>query len=168
MKLAYLEADKTGVVNTTLGAFAETLIARGVRVVGLTQTDTPRPKTHHCDMDVKVLPDGDVIRISQDLGAEARGCRLNTDALERAVAQVLPRLDDADVLIVNKFGKHEAEGRGFREVIAEAVARNIPVIVGTNGLNAQAFQTFCGGEAQCLPTQLPSLLNWLLQDRAAA
>ena len=27
----------------------------------------------------------------------------------------------ADVLIVNKFGKHEAEGRGFRMVVAEAL-----------------------------------------------
>ena len=50
----------------------------------------------------------------------------------------------ADLLIVNKFGKHEAEGRGFRDVIAEAVAMDIPVLVGINALNRSAFESFCG------------------------
>lgn len=168
MKLAYVEADNSGTVNRILHEFAQTLLARGLRVVGTTQTDTPRPKSHHCDMDVQVLPDGDIIRISQDLGESASGCRLDTDALEQAVFQVKNRLQDADLLIINKFGKHEAEGRGFREVIAEAVARDIPVVVGTNGLNIKAFQAFCDGSAQCLSAEVPSLLHWLQSDRAAA
>lgn len=168
MKIAYINSDRTGAVNTALSELAKYLLDRGVRVVGTTQTDTPRQDGHKCDMDVKVLPDGDVIRISQDLGLNSRGCRLDPDALEQAVAQTLARLDTAELLIVNKFGKHEADGRGFREVIGAALARGIPVVVGTNGLNLAAFQEFSAGQAVGLPADVPELLNWLEGFRAVA
>lgn len=160
MNLAYVISDQTGAVNRALSSLADALMARGLRVIGTTQTDTPRPKTHHCDMDVRVLPEGTIIRISQDLGPNSRGCRLDPNALETAVAQTQARLDGADILIINKFGKHEAEGRGFREVIGEAAARGIPVIVGTNGLNVDAFQDFCDGTATALPAEAQALLDW--------
>jgi hypothetical protein len=38
----------------------------------------------------------------------------------------------AGALIVNIFGKHEAEGRGFRAVITLTLSMHIPVIVGIN------------------------------------
>lgn len=167
MNLAYILSDTTGQVNRALTDTALGLLGQGVAVVGTVQTDTPRPKTHHCDMDVRVLPEQDIIRISQDLGPNSRGCRLDPNALEQAVALTAARLDGAQCLVVNKFGKHEAEGRGFREVIAEAVARDIPVIVGTNGLNVAAFQDFCGGAAVELPADPAVMLDWLQSALAA-
>jgi hypothetical protein len=114
-------------------------------------------------MDVKVLPDGPVIRISQSLGREARGCRLDPSALERAVGLVEARLaEGVDCLIVNKFGKHEAEGRGFRTAIAEALSADVPVLVGLNRLNADAFVQFTGGVAVELPPTLEALSDWML------
>ncbi|WP_319826428.1 DUF2478 domain-containing protein [Thalassovita sp.] len=163
MKLAYIQSDATGEVNRALTDAATRLMEQGVSVVGTIQTDTPRPKSDSCDMDVRVLPDGDVIRISQDLGPESRGCKLDPNALEQAVAQTMDRLDRAQLLVVNKFGKHEADGRGFREVIAEALARDIPVIVGTNGLNLQAFLDFCGGEATQVLATPDSIVDWARQ-----
>lgn len=75
---------------------------------------------------------------------------------------VLTRLAaGADVLIVNKFGKHEAEGRGFREAIAEALARDIPVLVGVNRLNLAAFEEFSGGLAVPLLPQEDALCAWI-------
>ncbi|MEP2531562.1 DUF2478 domain-containing protein [Shimia sp.] len=168
MKLAYVQSDKTGQVNLLLAKAAQTLIDNGVRVVGTTQIDTPNPNATKCDMDVRVLPDGDVFRISQNLGQNARGCRLDTDALERAVAQTIPRLQDAELLIINKFGKHEAEGRGFRELIGEALSRDIPVLVGTNALNIDAFQEFCDGQATCLTAEPDVVLTWLRSTDVAA
>ncbi|MEX5726690.1 hypothetical protein Ga0609869_000043 [Rhodovulum iodosum] len=58
-----------------------------------------------------------------DLPARNVACRLDPAALETAVGLVAAGLSSgADLLIVNKFGKHEAAGRGFRYVVAEAVA----------------------------------------------
>lgn len=120
-------------------------------------------------MDVRVLPDGAVLRISQDLGPQARGCRLDPATLETAVGLVAASLSSgADLLIVNKFGKHEADGRGFRNVIAEAVALDIPVLVGLNSLNQTAFETFAEGLAIELPPDPIALMAWVKEVAVTA
>ena len=163
MKIAYTMASGRGDTDLLLADVAQELKARGVKTCGTVQINTDRPDTHRCDMDVKVLPDGPVVRISQSLGKEARGCRLDPSALETAVVMASEALrTGAEVLIVNKFGKHEAEGRGFRDLIAEALALDIPVLVGTNALNREAFEAFTGGEAVALPPVVSQLLSWML------
>ena len=82
--------------------------------------------------------------------------------LETAVGLVkADLLSGAHLLIVNKFGKHEAEGRGFRNVIAEAVAMDIPVLVGLNTLNRPAFESFTQGLAVQLPSDHAALMAWV-------
>jgi hypothetical protein len=115
-------------------------------------------------MDVRVLPDGPILRISQDLGRASRGCRLDPAALETAVGLVSASMGPgSDLLIVNKFGKHEAQGRGFRTVIAEALSKGIPVLVGINTLNLPAFEEFAEGLATRLPPEPTALEIWAVQ-----
>jgi nucleoside-triphosphatase THEP1 len=162
MKVAFTMAPGRGDVDFVMAALAGRLQDLGLAVCGTVQVNSERPDDGPCDMDVKVLPAGPVIRISQSLGKEARGCRLDPDALESAVALVGMRLAaGADVLIVNKFGKHEAEGRGFRELIAEALSRDIPVVVGLNRLNAPAFRDFTDGMAVELPPHAEEISAWI-------
>lgn len=161
MKIAYTMAPGQGDTDLILFALASAIIRRGGRPVGTVQINTKREGINRCDMDVRILPDGETIRISQTLGCESRGCRLDPDALERAVGRVEAELaKGADCLIVNKFGKHEAEGRGFRPVIADALARDIPVLVGINGLNQDAFIDFVDGIATELVPELTALEEW--------
>ena len=135
MKLAYTMSPVRGDTDLILAQLAANLSARGLRCCGAVQINTECPDAGPCDMDVKVIPGGEVLRISQSLGPGARGCRLDPSALETAVGQVAARLDaQTDLLIVNKFGKHEAEGRGFRDLIGAALEMDVPVLV---GLNAQ-------------------------------
>lgn len=162
MHIAYTKAPGKGDTDLLLHEAAAQLQARGYRLAGTVQINTDRERNGPCDMDVKVLPDGPVIRISQNLGRGARGCRLNPSALETAVAQVETSLaQGVDCLIVNKFGKHESEGRGFRPVIVDALSRGIPVLVGLNQLNENDFLTFAEGLAKELEPQSPALLDWL-------
>lgn len=161
MRIAFTMAPGRGDTDLLLERLANTLLSRGARLAGVVQTNTECATGGPCDMDVRVLPDGPVIRISQSLGAGARGCRLNPEALEEAVGHVAAQMEaGADLLIVNKFGRHEAEGRGFRPLIAEALARDIPVLVGLNRLNAEAFHEFVDGMAQELEPKLGALLDW--------
>jgi nucleoside-triphosphatase THEP1 len=162
MKLAYTMAPGRGDTDLVLERLAADVTARGLRCCGTVQINSERADAGHCEMDVRVLPDGAVLRISQDLGPQARGCRLDPAALETAVAMVASTLSSgADLLIVNKFGKHEAEGRGFRNVIAEAVAMDIPVLVGLNTLNRTAFENFAEGLALRLPSDPAALMAWV-------
>lgn len=154
-------APGRGDTDLLLERFSIDLMKRGVRCSGTVQVNTERADGGPCDMDVKVLPSGPIIRISQSLGANARGCRLDPSALEDSVAQVASDLaNGTDLLIINKFGKHEAEGRGFRDVIAQALATGIPVLVGVNSLNLAAFNVFTGDAGTRLVPSLQSLIDW--------
>ena len=169
MHIAFTMAPGRGDTDLLLHGFAQALIGRGLRPRGLVQVNTARADAGPCDMDVQVLPAGPVIRISQSLGPAARGCRLDPGALETAVGRVAASLDGgADCLIVNMFGKLEAEGRGFRPVIAEALSRGIPVIVGLNPLNAPAFHAFTAGTAAEVAPRPDALRDWLFPIVEAA
>lgn len=162
MRIACTMAPGRGDTDLILFGLARQLAARGLRCCGTVQINTERPDAGPCDMDVQVLPDGPALRISQDLGRDSRGCRLDPQALETAVGLVASAMaEGADLLFVNKFGKHEAEGRGFREVIAAALTRDIPVIVGVNRQNLAAFEAFAGGLAVTLPPREAALLAWV-------
>lgn len=162
MRIACTMAPGRGDTDLLLFSLAEGLARAGIKTVGTVQINTDTSCNGPCDMDVRLLPDGPDIRISQSLGREAKGCRLNPDALETAVQQVSARLQDgADCLIVNKFGKHEADGRGFRDVIAQAIALELPVLVGLNALNQARFSDFVGGSYENLPPTPEALRSWI-------
>lgn len=162
MKLAYVRSSRRGGTDQLLTEFAYRQIAIGRRVIGVVQINTDRPNNHRCDMDVQILPGSSTIRISQDLGAGSRGCRLDPEALEQAVAELAPQIETgADLLIVNKFGKHEADGRGFRSLIARGLELNIPVIVGISALNEEAFLEFSAGHAAKVFADQTHLDEWI-------
>lgn len=169
MKFAYTMALGRGEMDLVLERLATDLAARGLRCCGTVQINRKRADAGPCDMDVRVLPDGAILRISQNLGPQARGCRLDPASLETAVGLVAAGLSSgADLLIVNKFGKHEAEGRGFRNVIAEAIAMEVPVLVGLNALNRRAFDIFAEGMAIELPPEPAALRAWVESVTATA
>lgn len=162
MDIACTMAPGRGDTDLLLLRLAGSLVAEGLRPVGTVQINSERNDGDPCDMDVKVLPDGPIVRISQSLGRGSRGCRLDTSALEVAVGHAGAELArGADCLIINKFGKHEAEGRGFRPLIVEALALDIPVLVGLNALNAPAFDAFVDGPCTRIEPRDRDLSEWV-------
>jgi len=161
MEIAYITAREQGKSDVLLFQAAAQLAERGLRLAGVVQINSDRPDCHRCDMDVAVLPDGPIIRISQSLGRQAKGCKLDPSALEAAVVEVQARLGETtDLLILNKFGKHEANGRGFRDLIAEALSEGIPILTAVNHLNEKAFLEFTDGIATKLPADIKALSEW--------
>lgn len=162
MYLGYVSLPGRGANDRFLGQVAAQLQDRGLRLAGTVQSNIERPGRRKCDMDIIVLPDGPVLRISEDRGDLARGCRLDAGVLEQAVAGVAQAMPGADLLIVNKFGKQEAEGRGMAALIAKALEQNIPVLLGVNGLNLPAFKAFAGGFETPLTVATEDVLDWCL------
>lgn len=161
--------SRLGVVVYDDGLSADILIARcaaalaasGYRLGGIVQSNPHRPGRRRCDMYVKDLLGGDEIKISLDRGNEARGCRLDPDAfaridtwVERAV------LERVDLLIINKFGKEEAHGRGLRPVIANALIADIPLVIGVSTQNLSDFLTFVGDSASRLRPDIEAMTAW--------
>jgi len=161
--------SRLGVVVYDDGVFSDALIAQcaaslvalGYRLGGIVQSNVHRDGQRRCDMYVKDLLGGDEIKISLDRGNEARGCRLDPDAfarintwVERAV------LERVDLLIINKFGREEAHGRGLRPVIAEALIAEIPLLIGVSTRNLCDFLTFIGASATRLSPEIESITAW--------
>jgi len=162
MRLGYITTEGRGAADRCLAGLAEDLAAGGHRVAGAVQINRETRDCQRCDMILRLLPSGHELRISQALGAGARGCRLDPGGLEQAVAEVAAALEaDPEALILNKFGKQEAEGRGFRPLIGEALARGLPVLLAVNLSNLPPFEAFAEGMAERLPCDRAVLARWL-------
>lgn len=129
-------------------AFARSLVAcateGGLRVAGLVEDDRPRPDRARCDMILHELASGERLLISEYRGKEARGCRLDPDALLRAGELARRGLAEADLLILNKFGKIECEGGGLRSLIVDALDRTVPIVIFVARRNLEAWREFVG------------------------
>lgn len=160
MKLGFVSVQGKGRIDLLLADVVARLEAHGVAMAGTVQTNIERSDRPRCDMELRLLPDGPTVRISEDRGGQARGCRLDAGALEQSVVWVAGALEKAELLVVNKFGKQEAEGRGLATSIADALERGLPVLVGVNRLNLPAFLAFADGMAQELPPDPARIADW--------
>lgn len=167
--LGYVVSEARGEGDRLIHAVAMRLREAGVPLAGAVQTNEERDPARKCDMDLHILSGHDTVRISQDLGLLSRGCRLDPDGLERAVGLVAAALADRPaLLIVNKFGKQEIDGRGFRPLIGEALAEGIPVLVAVKAGNLDAFLAFAEDMAEALPKDVDAIADWCHAHREAA
>lgn len=165
MQIAFILSQKRDEANDLLRVLAQDLLVQGYSLCGCVQSSCQGQDRRSCDMDLRLIPSEKFIRISQNLGREARGCRLDSAALEQAVALLEQDLKPScDLLIINKFGKHEAEGRGFATLIASAIEQKIPVLLAVNALNHQDFLDFAGDYAQQLCADYSALKDWVLKQ----
>src|SRR5215472_8916334 len=147
--------------DALLARCAAALAASGYRLGGVVQSNAYRRGRRRCDMYVKDLLGGDEVKISLDRGNEARGCRLDPDAFARIDAWIKRAVHErVDLLIINKFGKEEAHGRGLRPVIAEALMAEIPLVIGVSIRNLSEFLTFIGDFATRLRPDVEAITAW--------
>lgn len=168
----YITMTQAGAADALLFDLAARLRARGLRLAGAVQRNVDRDPARRCDMDLHVLAAGAVVRISQNLGTQARGCRLDAAGLEQAVGLVGAALgsgpDDVpdsgpDLLLVNKFGKQEVDGRGFRPLIAQALLQDIPVLTAVSSGNLAGFLAFADDMADSVPATPEAVEAWCLR-----
>ncbi|HMQ40445.1 MAG TPA: DUF2478 domain-containing protein [Paracoccus sp. (in: a-proteobacteria)] len=145
--LGWLDQAETGGgdgAHRLMREIAATLGTEGVPVRGAIQTNQPAANCH-CDMSLEILGDGGPeVVISQDLGPSATGCRLDAGALELAAQRVLNTLPEARLVVLNKYGKQEIMGRGMVAVIADAMDRDLPVLISVAPEQQAEFLSFAG------------------------
>lgn len=147
MALGYMIASER--TEAALAVVARSLLAEGWRLAGALQATTPAAGGRS-DMDLEILGGGGRVRISQCLGALSQGCRLDTGALETAVGRVEAQLAQSrpQLLLVNKFGKIELAGRGFRPLIGWALGEDIPVLLSVAPEMLDGFLAFTEGAGE--------------------
>lgn len=153
---------ETGDIDGFLADIAASLQARGLSVRGVLQSRGAAGGECHCaDMDLSTIGSGRTFRISQPLGNGSRGCRLHPGALAECSSFLEKELEHgADLLILNRWGRGESEGRGFRDLIGTAVMLNIPVLTAVRPTYADAWTEFGTGAACDLPMEHAAILDW--------
>lgn len=166
MNIGYLCDDDESRTDSVLTAVARRAAQAGIRLAGTVQPVTADPAAGTCQIVLALLPDEERRDISfppqpgtqQDAD---QGCCLNPAALEDAVLVVHRRLPAAQALVVNKFGRQEAAGRGLVAAIGEACERGLPVLVGVAPAWKETFLAFAGGHAVSLAAQEHVVFDWL-------
>lgn len=167
--LGYVIGAERGAVDELLAKVAAHLTARGWPLAGVVQINSETGTQTRCDMDLHVLTLDTRVRISQRLGPMARGCRLDPQGLEEAVGLVERALERGPrLLLINKFGKAELEGRGFRPVIGRALAAGVPVLTAVNQANLAGFESFSAGMGTPLDPQARAVIDWCLAQSSGA
>lgn len=158
--LGYIIADAGA--DGCLAAVALRLEAAGIPFAGAIQNNAARDDGQPPDMDLRIIGTERIIRISQMLGPGSTGCRLNAAALEEAAGLVGAALDTGAprVLLLNRFGRQEAEGRGFRPLIGRALGEGLAVLTVVGADYLSAFADFAGGMAERLPAETEALRRW--------
>jgi uncharacterized protein DUF2478 len=99
---------------------ASDLNAGGYRAVGLVQLGHHRVDAP--GLSAVLVHTGEELQLFQNLGVGATGCRLDVGQLLSAGAQVANAIDQgADLVIVNRFGRQEREGRGLSFLVERAL-----------------------------------------------
>jgi hypothetical protein len=115
-----------------------------------------------CDVLLEDLASGHCTLLFEDRGAGARGCRLDVAALVEASMRVEGSLEkDPALLVLNKFGKVEADGGGMCDLMAKALERGIPVIIGVPARNLDAWRNFAGEFSVELSGDAGQIGEWL-------
>jgi hypothetical protein len=104
---------------------------------------------------------GEELPLLQNLGACATGCRLDVGQLLDAGSRVARALEDgADIVIINRFGRQEREGKGLSYLIERALSADIPVVIAVPLHRFTDWIRFAGGMSVKLRCDRDALDAW--------
>lgn len=153
-------ADDTA-TDELLATVVRTLQQEGRTVAGFIQRQGCHDLSGHAEMLLEEIPSGRRFCISQPLGKDSRGCRLDPRAIADIAGPLLKAIESRpDLLVLNRFGKGESEGQGFRAVLEKAFLLGIPVLTSVKQTYVGAWETFAGSCSTSLPPALKDILDW--------
>lgn len=160
-RLAAIRISDDTPTDHLLETVARTLQQEGRIVAGFIQRKGPHDLSGHAEMVLEEIPGGRRFCISQPLGRESRGCRLDPRAIAGLAGPLLAAIEDRpDLLVLNRFGKGESEGQGLRAVFEKAFVLGIPVLTSVKQIYVGAWERFTDSCAASLPPRLEDVLGW--------
>jgi hypothetical protein len=157
--LAALVYEQDQDPDRILRDFAADLNARGYRAVGLVQTG------HHCldapELSAMLVHTGEQLQLFQDLGTCSEGCRLDVGQLLDAGMRIASAIEaGADLVIVNRFGRQEREGKGLSYLVEGALSADIPVVIAVPSHRFADWIKFADGMSVKLRCDRDALEAW--------
>jgi hypothetical protein len=155
--LAALVYDGHDDPDAVLRDFADALNAQGRRVVGMVQTG----QCADSSLSAVLVHSGETLLLAQPPSPGATGCKLDLSRLQDAGARIADALAaGADLLIINRFGKRERDGKGLGFLIERALGADIPVIIAVSSNRFADWISFSGGMSVKLACDRDALEAW--------
>jgi hypothetical protein len=144
--------------DAVLRGFAAELNMRGYRAVGLVQRGQDCTEAN---LSALLVHSGEELPLLQDLGACATGCRLDVGRLLEAGSRVAAAIEaGADLVIINRFGRREREGKGLCYLIDRALDADIPVVIAVPSRRFADWIRFAEGMSVKLACDRRALAAW--------
>ncbi|MGN1289703.1 MAG: DUF2478 domain-containing protein [Bradyrhizobium sp.] len=155
--LAALVYDDNDDPDAVLRAFAGDLKAHGTRVVGMVQTG----QCADSSLSAVLVHSGETLLLAQPPNPGATGCKLDLSRLQDAGIRVADALSaGADLVIINRFGKRERDGKGLGFLIERALDADIPVVIAVSRQSFADWIKFAGGMSVKLACDRHALDAW--------
>jgi len=149
--------------DAVLRSFAADLNARGYRVVGMVQAG----QCADSSLSAVLLHSGEKLLLTQDFDPAVQGCRLDLARLQNAGARIAEALiHGADLVIINRFGKRERDGKGLSYLIERALDADIPVVIAVGKDHFAEWIKFAGGMSVKLGCDRDALDAWWIRVSA--
>jgi nucleoside-triphosphatase THEP1 len=143
--------------DAILREFATELNARGFRAIGMIQAG----QCADSSLSAILLHSGETLSLAQDFDPAASGCRLDVARLQDAGTRIADALEaGADLVIINRFGKRERDGRGLAYLIERALEANTPVVIAVSSDRLAEWIKFAGDTTVKLACDRHSLDAW--------
>jgi hypothetical protein len=141
--------------------FTNDLYRSGVRPVGVIQSGRSC-RTEEPKLRVVMLPGGETVGLVADTAnCDAGGCRLDAQRLGELADRLTAAIDDGpDLVVINRFGRAEAEGRGLVKPIAQALKADIPVLIAVPERRFFDWIRFSAGMNVRLPCRREAVDRW--------
>jgi hypothetical protein len=140
-----------------LREFSSDLNARSFRPVGMVQAG----QCADSSLSAVLLHSGEKLLLAQDFDPSARGCRLDLGRLQNAGARIADALEaGADLMIINRFGKRERDGKGLAYLIERALGADIPVVIAVPSHRFADWIRFADGMSVKLRCERGALEAW--------
>ncbi len=166
--LAAIHYRRDDGVDALLESMARELQARGACVAGFVQRESDAGANCCATLHLEDIATAEHHLISQPLGSGSKGCRLDPQALAGLCGLLEGALAwGADILVLNRFGKGEAEGHGFRAAIERALLDGVPVLTAVQDAYLPAWQDFAGEYGTTLAPAPAAVDAWLRAVLAA-
>ncbi len=99
--------------------------------------------------------------VSQPMGSLSKACRADPQGFARATVVMRRALaEKPDLVVLNRFGRLEAEGGGMSAELLDLMAEGVPVLTAVAPAYRGAWADFSGGAA-VLPLEEAAVSGWL-------
>jgi hypothetical protein len=154
--------NKGFAIDGVIAQAVDGLKSRGIAMAGVIQT-CGNEDCDHRDLRLESITGRWSLPIMQKRGALSSGCSLDYSAVAEASLRIAADIrPETRIVVLNRFGRAEAEGNGFRSILEKCLEEGKSALCAVRNDYAREWEEFHGGLADILLPEPDAILEWCL------